>query len=118
MNVIKIIINEKEYVVSGKEDEEYIQKVAFYVDKKIKYIKNQANEFIDTQSVSVLTCLNIADEYFKERDRATKQRGINAELEQKIDVLNQKIASVESTNENLKKELTQKEIEFNQLSTM
>lgn len=62
----EVIIGGKVFTLSGYESEEYLQKVA-------SYINNKANEFgkvdsfkrqsLDTQSV--LLQLNIADDYFK-----------------------------------------------------
>lgn len=57
-------IQGKEYRISSKEKEEYIQKIAYYIDRKIKQIET-ANPHLDTSRVAILTALNIADELFK-----------------------------------------------------
>ena len=67
---IEVIICGKVFTLSGYESEEYLQKVA-------TYINNKANEYgkidsfrrqpLDTQSV--LLQLNIADDYFKAKKR-------------------------------------------------
>ncbi len=62
----EVIIGGKMYTLSGYESEEYLQKVASYINNKISdYIKMDAfrRQPLDTQNV--LLQLNIADDYFK-----------------------------------------------------
>lgn len=65
-NGVEVIIDNKVVTMSGNESEEYIQKVAGYVNGMITECK-QSDSFrhltADLQSVYIE--LNIADEYFK-----------------------------------------------------
>ncbi len=63
-NKVNVRIAGKDYTLVGNETEEYIQKVALYVDKKLNTIMNQ-NSKLSTSMASVLTAINIADDYFK-----------------------------------------------------
>ena len=69
----EVIIGGKVFTLSGYESEEYLQKVASYINNKIAEY-NKADQFrrqsLDIQNV--LLQLNIADDYFK----AKKQIGI------------------------------------------
>ncbi|MGI6168513.1 MAG: cell division protein ZapA [Christensenellales bacterium] len=57
----------KEYTMSGYETEEYMRRVAAYVDGKIGELKK--NYFIlSTSMTSVLAAANIADELFKAQE--------------------------------------------------
>ena len=62
----EVIIGGKVFTLSGYESEEYLQKVASYINNKISE-DNKIDGFkrqpIDTQNV--LLQLNIADDYFK-----------------------------------------------------
>lgn len=62
----EVIIGGKVFTLSGYESEEYLQKVASYINNKINEY-NKVESFrrrpMDTQSV--LLQLNIADDYFK-----------------------------------------------------
>ena len=74
----EVIIGGKVYTLSGNESEEYLQKVASYINNKInEYNKLDAfrRQSLDVQNV--LLQLNIADDYFK----AKKE---NSELEDEL----------------------------------
>lgn len=69
----EVIIGGKMYTLSGHEGEEYLQRVAAYINNKI-------NEFNDMEEIrrypsdmkAVLVELNIADDFFKAKDRVEK----------------------------------------------
>lgn len=63
-NRVTVNIMGNEYTMVGSEPEEYIQSIAYYVDKKMKEIHQKHNR-LNNMMVAVLTALNIADEYFK-----------------------------------------------------
>lgn len=72
-NDTEVVIGGKLYTLSGYESEEYLQKIASYINNKISdYAKLDffRRQPLDTQNV--LLQLNIADDYFK----AKKQIGI------------------------------------------
>lgn len=76
----EVIIGGKVFTLSGYESEEYLQKVASYINNKVnEYSKVESfrRQPLDTQSV--LLELNIADDYFK----AKKQISI---LEEELQV--------------------------------
>lgn len=54
----------KEYVMAGFESEEYIHKVAIYVDRKMSELKAQYVN-LNSATLSVLTAINIADDMLK-----------------------------------------------------
>lgn len=95
----EVIIGGKVFTLSGYESEEYLQKVASYINNKMAEY-NKVDSFkrqpLDTQSV--LMQLNIADDYFK----AKKQIGI----------LEEEIQSKEKELYNLKHELIAAQIKL------
>lgn len=95
----EVIIGGKVFTLSGYESEEYLQKVASYINNKMtEYNKVEAfkRQPIDTQNV--LLQLNIADDYFK----AKKQ----------ISLLEEEIQSKEKELYNLKHELIAAQIKL------
>jgi cell division protein ZapA len=75
----EVMIGGKVYTLSGYESEEYLQRVAIYINNKfaeynqIESFRKQGSDF-----KSLLVQLNIADDYFREKDR-------NAELEDELE---------------------------------
>lgn len=95
----EVIIGGKVFTLSGYESEEYLQKVASYINNKMAEY-NKVDSFrrqpLDTQNV--LLQLNIADDYFK----AKKQ----------ISLLEEEIQGKEKEFYNLKHELIAAQIKL------
>ena len=60
----EVKINGVEYVLISNESEEYVQRVALLVNKKMNQIM-EVNPQLSTAMSAVLTSLNLADEYLK-----------------------------------------------------
>ncbi len=66
----EVVINGKVFTLSGYESEEYLQRVAAYINSKISEynkIESFSRQSIDVQNT--LLQLNIADDYFKIREK-------------------------------------------------
>jgi cell division protein ZapA len=72
---VKVQIFGQTYAIRGELDEEYVQKLAAYVDEKMRAIAD-ATATVDTQKLAVLAALAIADELHS----AQKERGDREEL--------------------------------------
>lgn len=95
----EVIIGGKVFTLSGYESEEYLQKVASYINNKMSEygkVESFRRQPMDTQSV--LLQLNIADDYFK----AKKQ----------ITILEEEIQTKEKELYNLKHELIAAQIKL------
>lgn len=95
----EVIIGGKVFTLSGYESEEYLQKVASYINNKMnEYSKVESfrRQPLDTQSV--LLELNIADDYFK----AKKQ----------ISILEEELQAKEKELYDLKHELISAQIKL------
>jgi cell division protein ZapA len=64
MNIVTVKINGMEYNLKGEENEEYLHKVAAYVDRKVRNITNN-NKKLSSTAGAVLTAINVVDEMFK-----------------------------------------------------
>jgi cell division protein ZapA len=69
-NDIEVIINNKRYTLSGYESEEYLHKIASYINNKHAQFRNKdAYKFLDSDLKNILLQINIADDYFKTLDK-------------------------------------------------
>lgn len=101
-NKTKVLIDGQVYTLSGQESEEYIQKVALYINNKLDELKKSDNgQKMNTRLLNVLLALNIADELFKEKDKATSIDTIIAQRDKKIHELRAEAAEAEEERENL-----------------
>lgn len=103
----EVIIGGKIFTLSGYESEEYLQKVASYINSKVEEysrIDSFRRQPLDTQSV--LLQLNIADDYFKaKRQISLLEEEIQSKEKELYDLKHELIASqikLESTEKNIK----------------
>ena len=69
----QVIIDGKVVNVSAEESLEYMQKVALYVNNKISEIRmSEYYNRLSQDDKSLLLNLNIADDYFKAKDKVDK----------------------------------------------
>ncbi len=70
-NEVKVLIGGKTYTLSGFESDEYLQKVAGYINSKIEeFRKDEAFRRQPYDAQQMLIELNIADDYFKAKKAA------------------------------------------------
>ena len=81
---VSVKIQGKEYRITCTEEEEYIEKLAYYVDKKIEQAMS-ANPALDIVRANTLVSLNLADSLFKAVKTMEKMSGrSNIKLENPI----------------------------------
>ena len=69
----EVVIDGKVYTLSGYEGEEYLQKVASYINGKInEFTSIEEYRHIPLNMKNTLIQLNIADDYFKAKDQVGK----------------------------------------------
>lgn len=114
----EVKINGVEYVLISNESEEYVQRVALLVNKKMNQIM-EVNPQLSTAMSAVLTSLNLADEYLKNEGVLDHLRvEINKYMEEARTCgseLEEKKLEVEKLKEDLHKlqiELAKKETEL------
>ncbi len=118
---MEVKINNMEYVVVSNEPEEYVQRVALLVNKKISEVKN-TNGHLSTAMLSVMACMNLADELLKATDSLNNLRneiGGYMEDSQKTGAeLEEKKLEVENLKEDMHKleiELAKRDTELENL---
>ena len=103
----KVVIGGKVFTLSGYESEEYLQKVASYINNKLEeYSKLDAFRHQPVDMQNILIQLNIADDYFKARKQIESlEEEIETKEKELYDLKHQLIASqmkLENTEKNLK----------------
>lgn len=105
---VQVVIDGKVLTMSGYESQEYLQKVASYINNKIaEYNKVDAFKHSSKDIQHRLIEINIADDYFKEKDIAAKyelelKKKQDELYDMKHDVINKDMI-IKSTKESLKK---------------
>jgi len=80
-----VVIDKKEYNLSGFEEEEYLQSVAAYINQKITEMNQQDSyKRIPQDMKNIMLNLNLADDYFKAREQAGSAGSKFSELEKEI----------------------------------
>ncbi len=113
----EVLIGGKVYTMSGYEEEEYLQKVAAYINNKINDYNNREDfRRFSADMKATLIELNIADDYFKAKALAEKLEGDVAEKDKelydlkhdriseqiRIETLEETVKNLESENSELK----------------
>lgn len=104
----EVIIGGKVFTLSGYESEEYLQKVAMYINNKMtEYNKQDGFKRLPIDTQSVLLQLNIADDYFKAKKQIeTLEEEIQGREKDMYDLKHELIAAqikLENTEKTVKK---------------
>ena len=69
-NRVEVVIDGQIITLVSDEKEEYMQKVALYIDRKLNEIKtSKSNKPVTEHLRTLLISVNIADDYFKEAEK-------------------------------------------------
>ena len=63
-NRVTVIINGRQYVMVSNESQEYLRRLADYVEAKVADVRKSTNNIMGERPI-VLAALNVCDEYFK-----------------------------------------------------
>lgn len=122
---IEVIINNKRYTLSGYESEEYLQKIASYINSKHAEFRNKdAYKFLDADLKNILLQINIADDYYKtinkvkeiEIEHEAKSNEI-FDLKHEVIAAQTKLDAAQKEIEELKKELYESQKNIVRLET-
>ncbi|NLJ96708.1 MAG: cell division protein ZapA [Clostridiales bacterium] len=124
-NDIEVIINNKRYTLSGYESEEYLQRVASYINSKFNEFRDKdAYKFLDSDLRNILIQINIADDYHKAKEKAKEieyeynQKSNEVfELKHELIATQTKLQSAEKEIDNLKSELNEYQKKIIRLET-
>ena len=110
----EVIIGGKVFTLSGYESEEYLQRVALYINNKVsEYSKVDSFRRQSTDTQAVLLQLNIADDYFKakkqiavlEEEMETKEKEVY-DLKHELIAAQIKMESMEKAMKAMQEEIS------------
>lgn len=103
-NHTQVLINGQIFVISGYESEEYIQKVAHYINSKLtEFQKLDSYRRQSNDKKSILAQLNIADDYFKAKKQVEVLEESIAERDREIFDLKHNLIDMQRKLDELKK---------------
>lgn len=113
----EVIIGGKVFTLSGYESEEYLQKVASYINNKVnEYGKVDSFRRQPLDMQSVLLQLNIADDYFKAKQQLAVLEVELQEKEKEMYDLKHELISAQIKLENCEKQTKELQQELNENS--
>lgn len=111
MNMVSVKINGIEYNLKGDENEEYLHKVAIYVDKKMRGVLENNNK-LSTTSAAVLTAINAIDDMMKSEktfkdttEKIQESKAENKKLHDEVESLKRQLNQLQNYNDELNEKL-------------
>ncbi len=84
---VEVTIMGQKFLVRSESDEEYVDKIAKYVDGKVNEVLANTKSIASIQ-VALLAAMNIADEYFKFRQEKEKTlKKVEKKIEDMIELV-------------------------------
>ena len=103
---VNVVIGNHMYNLSGYEEQEYLEKVASYINQKIDEVQElQYYKQLNTDMKTVLLELNIADDYFKARDRVMSMEAEMKQKDQEIYNLKHELVSLQVKDNEMENQL-------------
>lgn len=114
-NDIEVIINSKRYTLSGYESEEYLQRVASYINSKHNEFKSRdAYKFLDSDLRNILIQINIADDYYKTKEKVKEIEYENNQKSNEIFDLKHELIAAQTKLHSADKEIEELKNELNE----
>ena len=105
-NTVKVLIDGKIITLSGYESEEYLQRVATYINNKLAELKKlDGYARLSQELKSILLELNVADDYFKAKNQVEMVEEELAQKDQELYDLKHELISTQIKLEDAAKEL-------------
>ena len=93
----QVLIGGKIFTMSGNENEEYMQKIAAYLNRKIHTIETeQQGKRIPADMKAILIQINIADELMKEREIAAALETDLRKVQEELNLTRQELATLQT----------------------
>ncbi len=105
-NDVVVTINNKEYVIAGYESDEYLQRVAAYMNRKYREFREQPfYGRLNSDMRTVMLEINMAVDYFKASDQVTELEDLRLQDSQEIFRLKHELMDLEKKIKELQDEL-------------
>lgn len=101
-NDVNVVINGKQYTISGYESSEYMQRIAAHINEKFALFKEQDGfNRLDTDMKYILLAINLSDDYHKAQKSANDLRMEKEEMEKEIFDMKHEMISMQAQMEAL-----------------
>lgn len=112
----EVVIDGKVYTLSGYEGEDYLQNVATYINNKISECKaSDQYRRMNAEYQGVLLALNIADDYFKAKNKADSMVSEDDNKEQQLYDLRHEVIEAQIKHESALKMIEEYKEQINAL---
>jgi cell division protein ZapA len=98
----QVLIGGKIFTMSGNENEEYLQKIAAYLNRKIAEIDQEAiGRRMSADTKELMIQINIADDLMKERELSAQMETDLKQVREELNMTRQELASLQTRYEEL-----------------
>ena len=112
-NEVEVLIGGEKYTICGYESDDYLQKIATYINRKRDEInKGAASTLISNDTRVVLTEINNADDYFNAENRLSEVKeeleeanSLNFKLKHDLAVTTEELDNLKKAHADLEAEL-------------
>lgn len=105
-NDVEVIINGKQYTISGYESSEYLQRIATHInDKYAEFRQDEGYNRLDADMKNILLAINLSDEYYKVQESIQDLQREKEDLEKEIFNMKHDMIAMKSRLEDQEKKL-------------
>ncbi len=109
-----IRIQNTDYTIETNETEEFVQRIAFYINKKFDEVIER-NKKLSTNLIATFTAVNLAEDYLRLNDEYKLLSDRNSVISKAYDKVSAENSSLKTENENLNNEIQQLKIKIAKL---
>lgn len=103
-NDTEVTINGKRYVLAGYESDEYLQRVASYINHKFEEFKGQEGyNVLDSDMRNILMQINITDDFFKAQQRVNELSEVITQKDRELFDLRHEVIGYKTQIEDLER---------------
>ena len=115
MNGVEVIIQNKRYTLCGYESDEYLQKIASYINNKYSELKvRDSYRTLDLDMKNILMQINIADDYFKIQSKVKELESMNETNSEELYNIKHDAITLQARLEEANKQIDQLKNELNE----
>lgn len=105
-NDVEVIINGKQYTISGYESSEYLQRIATHInDKYAEFRQDEGYNRLDADMKNILLAINLSDDYYKVQESIQDLQREKEDLEKEIFNMKHDMIAMKSRLEDQEKKL-------------
>lgn len=98
----QVLIGGKIFTMSGNENEEYLQKIASYLNRKIAEIDQESvGRRMSADTRELMIQINIADDLMKERELSAQMETDLKQVREELNMTRQELAALQTRYEEL-----------------